>query len=122
VALDGVVQYTCARHQYFMEERDTLPEPVCYRWSWSHVIGIIKEHIERAHTGFQNACMLMAPTGVAAFNVGGLTIHHALCLPVEHNSSTRYTKLSVERLHELRLLLKGDETVDIKNIDEAYTI
>ena len=44
-------------------------------------------------TGSQNACMLMAPTIVAAFNKGGLTIHRALCLPVEHNSSTRYTKL-----------------------------
>ena len=30
----------------------------------SHVISVIKEHLERAHLG---ACILMAPTGVAAF-------------------------------------------------------
>ena len=46
--------------------------------------------------------MLVAPTGVAAFSIGGLTIHYACWLPVEH--STKYTKLSAERLHELRLL------------------
>ena len=39
----------------------------------NHLIAAIKEHIERSHTGSQNACMLVAPTG-AAFNIGGLTI------------------------------------------------
>ena len=28
VAFDSVMQYTRARHHYFMEERDTLPEPL----------------------------------------------------------------------------------------------
>ena len=122
VAFDSVVQYTRARHQYFMEERDTLPEPlhlfvtVGAGTCKSHVIGVIKEHIERAQSGSQNACMLMAPTGVVAFNIGGLTIHCALCLPVEHNSCTRYTKLSAERLHELRLLWKDVHTAVIDEI------
>ena len=122
VAFDSVVQYTRAQHQYFMEERDTLPEPlhlfvtVGAGTCKSHVIGVIKEHIERAQSGSQNACMLMAPTGVVAFNIGGLTIHCALCLPVEHNSCTRYTKLSAERLHELRLLWKDVHTVVIDEI------
>jgi len=69
MAFDHVVQYTCACHQYFMREKDTLPEPLhlfitggaCT--SKSHVISLIKEHTERAHTGFQNACMLMGLTG-----------------------------------------------------------
>ena len=41
----------------------------------SHVISVIKEHLEHAHIGDGNAYVFMAPTGVAAFNIGGLTIH-----------------------------------------------
>ena len=86
-----------------MRERETLPEPLYLFITGgagtgkSHIISVIKEHIERALTGSQIACLLMGPTGVSAFNIGAVTVHHALCLPVEHNSSTRYTKLSAER-------------------------
>ena len=52
----------------------------------SHVISVIEEHLERVHIGAGNACVLMAPTGVAAFNIGGLTIYWALNLPVEHGT------------------------------------
>ena len=48
--------------------------------------------------------MRQRPTGVAAFNIDGLTIHYAFRLPVEHNNLTKYTKLSAERLQQLRLL------------------
>ena len=44
----------------------------------SHVISVVHEHFERAQIGDGCACMLIAPTGVAAFNIGGLTIHKAL--------------------------------------------
>ena len=64
----------------------------------SHAISVIKEHLERAHIGAGNACVSMAATGVAAFNIGGLTIHQALNLPVEHGNSTTYRKLGAERL------------------------
>ena len=50
--------------------------------------------------------MLVAPTGVAAFNIGGLTIHYAFWLPVEHGNLIKYSKLSAQRLHDLRLLCK----------------
>ena len=50
------------------------------------MIRAIKEYLERSISGGPNkhACMLMAPKGVAAFNIGGPTIHHALQLQVEH--------------------------------------
>ena len=58
----------------------------------------------------------MAPSGVAAFNIGGLTIHHAFRLPVEHDNLTKYTKLRAERLHQLRLLCKDVHTIIIDEI------
>ena len=82
----------------------------------SHVISVIKEHLERAHIGAENACVLMAPTGVAAFNIGGLTIHRALNLPVEHGNSTTYRKLGAERLKELRQSWKYVNTIIIDEI------
>ena len=60
--------------------------------------------------------MLVAPTGVAAFNIGDLTIHYAFQLPVEHGNLTKYTKFSVERLHQLRLLCKDVHTIIIDEI------
>ena len=102
-AFDQIVQWTCECHQYFMGESNSLPEPLHLFITGgagtgkSHLISVIKEHIERLHTGSQNACMLVAPTGVAAFNIGGLTIHYAFWLPVEHGNFIRYTKLSAEK-------------------------
>ena len=121
-AFDRVVQYTRARHRYYMSERESLPEPLHVFITGgagtgkSHLISVIKEHIERSHTGSQNACMLVAPTGVAAFNIGGLTIHYAFQLPVEHGNLTKYTKLNAERLHQLRLLCKDVHTIIIDEI------
>ena len=116
-AFDQIVRWTCERHQYFMGECNFLPEPLhlfitgAAGTGKSQLISVIKEHIERSHTGSQNACMLVVPTGVAAFNIGGLTIHYAFWLPVEHGNLTRYTKLSAEKLHQLRLLCKDVHTV-----------
>ena len=73
----------------------------------SHVISVVHEHFERAQIGDGCACMLMAPTGVAAFNIRGLTIHKALNLPVEHGKRTAYRKLVSERLHGMRRLWKS---------------
>ena len=58
----------------------------------SHVISVVHEHFERAQIGDGCACML-----VAAFNIGGLTIHKAFNLPVEHGKRTAYCKLASER-------------------------
>ena len=58
-----------------------------------------KEHLERAHLGAEEACIFMAPTDVATFNIGGLTIHRALNLPVEHSRNTKYRPLNAEKLH-----------------------
>ena len=64
IGFDRVVQYTYAHHQYY---RESLPEPlhvlitVGAGTSKSHLILVIKEHIERSLRS-QNACMLVGST------------------------------------------------------------
>jgi hypothetical protein len=93
-----------------------LPMPVPLRWfvtggagtGKSYVIDVLHEYLVRAHPGTQ-ACpvVLAAPTGVAAFNIGGLTVHSALDLPVERCRRdgvrrVEYKKLGSQRLAMLR--------------------
>jgi len=40
------------------------------------------------------AVIVTAPTGLAAFNVHGTTIHRALCLPMEHGKPSDYNRRS----------------------------
>ena len=74
--------------------------------------------MERSVSGGPNkhACMLMAPTGVAAFNIGGLTIHRALQLQVEHGRLARQISLGALALHDLRDLWKGVHTIIIDEV------
>ena len=111
LAFQKVLNYTTARHEYQMHAVESPPpEPLRLFITGgagtgkSHVISVVHEHFERAQIGDGCACMLMAPTGVAAFNIGGLTIHKVLNLPVEHGKRTAYRKLASERLHGMRRL------------------
>lgn len=51
--------------------------------------------------------VVTAPTGLAAFNVAGTTIHRTFALPVEHGKPADYTRLSQEQLNTIRHTLKG---------------
>ena len=58
-----------------------------------------------------------APTGVAAYNIEGVTLHRAFYLPVNHkNHSVDYTSLSAEHLQHLRNLYQKLSTVIIDEI------
>ena len=59
------------------------------------------------HSALQYTVDLTAPTGVAAYNIGGLTIHRALRLPVEHHHTSSYRKLSDQALTQMRKQWKG---------------
>ena len=48
-----------------------------------------------------------APTGIAAFNINGLTIHRLLQLPVEHGKTPQYRPLSDDNLKVVRQRLRN---------------
>jgi len=81
----------------------------------SYIISVIKEYIQRT-SGTYKATMTTDPTGVAAFNIQGVTLHRALCLPVEHRSTSRYTLLSAEKLSILRQFWNEVNTLIIDEI------
>ncbi|XP_058791053.1 ATP-dependent DNA helicase PIF1-like [Phymastichus coffea] len=60
-----------------------------------------------------------APTGIAAFNIEGLTIHRLLQLPVEQGGTAKYKSLSVNTLKRVRQSFKD---VDFIIIDEISMI
>ncbi|XP_070528970.1 uncharacterized protein [Cardiocondyla obscurior] len=69
---------------------------------------------------------LAAPTGIAAFNIDGLTVHRLLQLPVEHGQTSKYKPLSNHVLKVLRSELKEvvlfviDEVSMISNLVLMY--
>ncbi|XP_018308806.1 LOW QUALITY PROTEIN: ATP-dependent DNA helicase PIF1-like [Mycetomoellerius zeteki] len=60
-----------------------------------------------------------APTGIAAFNIDGLTVHRLLQLPVEHGHTPKYKQLANHVLKVLRADLKD---VSLIIIDEVSMI
>lgn len=66
-----------------------------------------------------NDTAVAAPTGVAAFNVGGLTIHRLLQIPVKQNDTAKYKELSAPAIKEIRKQL---ENVTLIIIDEISMV
>lgn len=65
---------------------------------------------------------VLAPTGIAAFNVNGMTIHKLLQLPVEHNGTAKYYPLSDAALNKIRLILKDVDLIIIDKISMVSNI
>ena len=72
-------------------------------------------------------CAVTAPTGLAAFNVRGVTIHRLLQLPIEHEDKRAgYWKLRKDALKEMRIslsklkLLIIDEVSMVSSLNLAY--
>ena len=60
-----------------------------------------------------------APTGIAAYNIQGLTIHRLLQLPVEQGCTAKYKELSDKALKQIRQTLAN---VDLIIIDEISMV
>ena len=123
-----VVQYTRERVAHAQKPKHvSAPQPLRIFLTGgagtgkSHFITVIREHVERAHMGSKHACLVVAPTSVAAFNIHGATLHRAFRLPVEHNEATEYKKLSCERLQELRRELKDVYIIIIDEVSMVFS-
>ena len=57
-----------------------------------------------------------APTGVAAFNINGVTIHRALGLPIQHGGKGKFKPLTAQRLKIMRQYWKHTNTLIIDEI------
>ena len=72
-------------------------------------------------------CAVAAPTGLAAFNVGGVTIHRLLQLPIKHEGKTAgYWSLPKESQKIMRAILRDvkllfvDEVLMLSNLNLVY--
>ena len=61
----------------------------------SFLIKTIREWILNATN---KGVAIVAPTGIAAVNINGMTIHRPLMLPVEHGKTPKYSPLSDDAL------------------------
>ena len=88
----------------------------------SFLIEALHELIIRGHMGVaRKPVKLTAPTGVAAFNIMGTTLHTALSVPVEHcrrtgRSRVRYIKLNDQKLQALRAQWAGTKYLIIDEV------
>ena len=72
-------------------------------------------------------CAIAAPTGLAAFNVGGMTLHRLFQLPIEHEGKTSMYwplpkashKVMKTTLHDMKLLIV-DEVSMVSSLTLAY--
>ena len=72
-------------------------------------------------------CAVAAPTGLAAYNVGGVTVHRLFQLPIEHEGKTAgYWSLSKVAQKVMRTNLRSlkliiiDETSMLSSLNLAY--
>lgn len=89
----------------------------------SFLINIIRNYV---NDRIKKDVVPAAPTGIAAFNVNGLTLHRLLQLPIEHDGVFRNTPLNDLKLEELRFNLKNcilliiDEISMVSNVTLAF--
>ena len=77
--------------------------------------------------GDDTTCAVAAPTGLAAYNVGGVTVHQLFQLPIEHERklvgywslSKVAQKVMHTNLHSLKLIII-DEALMLLNLNPAY--
>ena len=66
--------------------------------------------------------VIAAPTGLAAYSIGGVTIHRLLMLPVEHGNTARYEKLNTENLKILRNALHGVKLIILDEVSMVSSL
>ena len=60
----------------------------------SYLIGAINQSLQMASMTNPSPLLLLAPTGVATFNIGASTIHSKLWIPITYFSQLQWTRLT----------------------------
>ncbi|XP_065579577.1 uncharacterized protein LOC136039617 [Artemia franciscana] len=71
----------------------------------SRVISVLRRFICQEFVREECPVVVMAPTGLAAHSIKGVTIHRCLSLPVDQQTTAKYLSLSTEQLLTLRKTL-----------------
>ena len=85
------------------------------------------KEIWKEHVGDDTTCAVAAPTGLAAYNVGGMTVHRLFQLPIEHEGKTAgywpLSKVTQKVMHtnlcSLKLIII-DEVSMLSSLNLAY--
>ena len=93
----------------------------------SFLIHALKSLIHQIWPSSDLSCAIAAPTGLAAFNVGGMTIHRLFHLPIEHEGrqagywslSKASQKVMKSTLRSLKLVIV-DEVSMVSSLNLAY--
>ena len=93
----------------------------------SFLIETVKSLVHDLWTSDDLTCAVAAPTGLAAFNVGGITIHRLFQLPIEHEGKTAgYWALPRSSQKMMRTTLRSvkiiivDEVSMVSSLNFAY--
>jgi len=88
----------------------------------SRVIQVMQQMIADKYPANSLPVAVDAPTGMAAYNVGGTTIHRLLGLPVEHGKPADYARLHQEQLTMIRATLKNLKLVIIDEVSMVSSL
>ena len=88
----------------------------------SRVIHVIQQKLSEMYSKIVLPVAVTAPTGLAAFNINGTTIHRLLSLPVEYGKPADYSRLQQEQLSVIRATLKDLKLVIIDEISMVSSL
>jgi len=88
----------------------------------SRVIHALQQVVAKLHKNIALPVAVTAPTGLAAFGIGGTTIHRLLSLPVEHGKPADYSRLPQEQLVQIRTTLQGLKLLIIDEISMVSSL
>ena len=87
----------------------------------SFLLKLIREHLLRHNKGTYPNVLVAAPTGLAAYNIKGWTLHRLLHLDVQNKKNAMYHQLFQRMLHKLRTLFCNVSVLIIDEISMVST-
>ena len=89
----------------------------------SFLIAAVKALVDSLWQTDDIKCAIAAPTGLAAFNVGGVTMHRLFRLPIEHNSkSATYWSLTSESHKVMKTSLRNLKLIIIDEVSMVSSL